>query len=512
MSSSGSHSQLRLGVILNYINIGLGALIPILYTPIMLSLLGQSEYGLYKLSSSLAGYISLVSLGMGSAVTRYLIKARKEEGKEGEERMLGLFVMFFRIVALLSIVVGIILLLCVKGWYGSSLSMDELFRMKILIGIMALNTSLTLLISPYVSVVTANERFVFIQCMNIASTCVIPLVNLIALYLGYASIGMAVSSLVIQLIIRILYLSYSRSYLNLKPRFEKPRKGLVTEVLVFAFWVFIGEIVDKLYGATDMALIGAVPALATSGVAVYNIGTVFSGMVLTIAVGISGLMAPRTNKMVFSGATAAELTDFGIKIGRIQALIIGLVVSGFIAFGKPFIHFYAGDSYYESYWVALLVMIPYMIPIVQNVFLNIVIAENKHRFRSLVYLGIALLNVAGTWILIHRIGVIGAALMSGIALIIGQGFIMNWFYSKRIGLEIARFWKSVLPVYTVPLIMAVIVLIIGSKVVVFYVIPSLLIGIVLFTVVYAVLNWFFIMNTYEKGIVLEILHMNKPKE
>lgn len=508
MSSSGSHSQLRIGVILNYINIGLGALIPILYTPIMLSLLGQSEYGLYKLSSSLAGYISLVSLGMGSAVTRYLIKAREEEGKDGEERVLGLFVMFFRIVAILSVIVGIILMLCVNGWYGSSLSADELFRMKILIGIMALNTSLTLLISPYVSVVTANERFVFIQCMNIASTCVIPLVNLIALYLGYASIGMAVSSLIIQLIIRILYLFYSRSYLDLKPQFEKPKKGLVVEVLVFAFWIFIGEIVDKLYGATDMALIGAVPALATSGVAVYSIGTVFSGIVLTIAVGISGLMAPRTNKMVFSGSSAAELTDFGIRIGRIQALIIGLIVSGFVAFGKPFIHFYAGDSYYESYWVALLVMIPYMIPIVQNVFLNIVVAENKHRFRSLVYLGIALLNVAGTWILIHRIGVIGAALMSGIALIIGQGFIMNWFYSKRIGLEIVRFWKNVSPIYSLSFLLSVVALLVGKYLVDYYHLSVLLIGIIVYSAIYCAISWLFAMNDYEKSVVKDILHFH----
>ena len=372
MGDTGSHSQLRAGVILNYINIGLGALIPILYTPIMLSLLGQSEYGLYKLSSSLAGYISLASLGMGAAVTRYLVKAREEEGKEGEEKMLGLFVMFFRIVAIVSVIVGVVLMLCISKWYGSSLSIEEVSRMRILVGIMALNTALTLLISPYVSVVTANERFVFIQCMNIASTCIIPIANLLALYLGYASIGMAVTSLVIQFIIRILYVGYSRSNLQIIPRFDKPRKGLVREILIFAFWIFVGEIVDKLYGATDMALIGAVPELATDGVAVYNIGTVFSGIVLTIAVGISGLMAPRTNKMVFSGSSAAELTDFGIRIGRIQALIIGLIVSGFVAFGKPFIHFYAGDSYYESYWVALLVMIPYMIPIVQNVFLNIV--------------------------------------------------------------------------------------------------------------------------------------------
>ena len=38
-------SQLKIGIILNYINIGLGNLIPIFYTPIMLTLLGQSEHG-----------------------------------------------------------------------------------------------------------------------------------------------------------------------------------------------------------------------------------------------------------------------------------------------------------------------------------------------------------------------------------------------------------------------------------------------------------------------------------
>lgn len=45
-------SQLKIGIVLNYIIIVLGNLIPIFYTPIMLSLLGQSEYGIYKISGS----------------------------------------------------------------------------------------------------------------------------------------------------------------------------------------------------------------------------------------------------------------------------------------------------------------------------------------------------------------------------------------------------------------------------------------------------------------------------
>ena len=78
--------QLKIGIILNYVNLIVGNLIPIFYTPIMLNLLGQSEYGLYKLASSVTSYISLMSLGIGSAMTRYLIKSRTEEGEDGEKK------------------------------------------------------------------------------------------------------------------------------------------------------------------------------------------------------------------------------------------------------------------------------------------------------------------------------------------------------------------------------------------------------------------------------------------
>lgn len=81
-------SQLKSGVILSDVNIILGNLIPVFYTPIMLSILGQSEYGLYKLSSSVTSYLSLISLGIGSVVTRYLIIYRVKKDKEGEEKVL----------------------------------------------------------------------------------------------------------------------------------------------------------------------------------------------------------------------------------------------------------------------------------------------------------------------------------------------------------------------------------------------------------------------------------------
>ena len=109
-------SQLKIGIVLNYVNMILGNLIPIFYTPIMLALLGQSEYGLYKLASSVTSYLSLISMGLGSAITRYLIKSREEEGKEAEESMFGLFGVIFNIIAVAALIVGTILIMCLPLW------------------------------------------------------------------------------------------------------------------------------------------------------------------------------------------------------------------------------------------------------------------------------------------------------------------------------------------------------------------------------------------------------------
>ena len=209
--------------------------------------------------------------------------------------------------------------------------------------------------------------------------------------------------------------------------------------------------VAQLYNATDTVMIGAIPVLATTGVAIYNVGNTFNSIVFSLTTGVSNLLAPKVNKMVFQGADNQELTELAIRVGRIQAYIIALLVSGFIAFGRPFIGFYAGSEYAESYWVAVLMMIPNMIPLVQSVFLSIIVAKNKHKFRSIVYLGIAILNVVGTWILMQKMGIVGAALMTGIALVIGQGFIMNWYYMKKIELNIPYFWKKVGIIYIVPI-------------------------------------------------------------
>lgn len=501
---SEKKSQLKIGVILNYLNMGLGNLIPIFYTPIMLALLGQNEYGLYKLSSSLTSYLSLISMGIGSATTRYLIKARTEGGKVAEEKILGLFMAIFQVIAIITFIIGVILVFNLDIWYANSLSISELRRMQILVFLMVCNMALGFSMSPYVSVVTAYEKFIFLQGMNILSTCVAPILNLIVLFCGYASVGMAVSSLALGVFSRIFYYIYIRKSIGLKPRYRRLPVHLIKEILMFSFWIFLANVGAQLCNATDIAMIGAIPALATTGVAVYNIGATFNTIVTSLATGVSSLLTPRANLMVFQGASRKMLSDMTIKIGRLQAYIVALIVFGFITFGQPFIKFYAGTGYEDSYLVAIFMMIPGAIPLVQSMCLSITVAENRHRFRSIVLLGITILNVIGTWVLLHIWGVVGAALMTGIAVLIGNGIVMNWYYWKKIGLDISRFWKEIGSVFIIPVVMTVAFMAAGILVN-WYNIWALVIGIIIYTVVFFGLSWLFVMNDYEKELLLSPL-------
>lgn len=155
-------NQLRIGAVLSYINMAIGTLIPMFYTPVMLELLGKSEYGLYKLSSSVTSYLALISFGIGSAVVRYLTKYRTEGNRSGEEGVFGLFNIIFFVISGITVIAGIIIMFLLEPIYGNSITEPgQLDEMKILVFILSCTTALSFLCTPYNAVVTSHEKFCF---------------------------------------------------------------------------------------------------------------------------------------------------------------------------------------------------------------------------------------------------------------------------------------------------------------------------------------------------------------
>lgn len=84
-------NQLKAGAALNYVSIMLNMVVGLVYTPYMLRMLGQSEYGLYSLAASIIAYLTVLDLGFGNAIVRYTAKFEAEGKKREQQEMFGMF-------------------------------------------------------------------------------------------------------------------------------------------------------------------------------------------------------------------------------------------------------------------------------------------------------------------------------------------------------------------------------------------------------------------------------------
>lgn len=499
-------NQLRSGVVLSYVNLFLGSIIPFFYTPLMLRMLGEAEHGLYSISNSIIGYLSLLSLGIGGTIIRYIAKYRAEKNQDAIERIIGFFLMIYLVIGVVTMACGWGLAENVGSIFAQGLTEKELAKVRILVLIMSFNMAVSFPLGVFTSVVLAYERYVFRRVIDIFTTVATPCLNLVVLYMGFASVGMAAASILMGILTLPLNVIYCYRVLKIHPKFAKIPMELVREIITFSFFIFLGSVVDMMFWATDKIILGML--VSSAAVSVYQVGSTFNQIVMQLSTSVSGVLAPKITGMVVTNTPKNELTDLFIRVGRLQFLVIGLIVSGFIAFGQAFVRLWVGPSYADAYWIAVLTLVPLSIPLIQNTGLSIVIAQNKHRFRAIIYFVIAVLNVVSTYLITPYLGGIGAALCSCISYVLGQGIIMNIYYYRAINLNIPLFWKNILKMGILPAVMMAAVIYIQT------ILPirswiSFFAGVILYTGIYGVGMYLWNMNPYEKEIVSHFLPMRK---
>ena len=490
-------NQVKAGAFLNLVSLMVSNLIPFVYTPIMLRLLGQSEYGLFGIANSFMGYLNLLNFGISGTIVRYISKCRALNDKQGEERMFGLFIKIYSVIGIAIMIAGTILAFNL-GFYERSLTPDELSLLKKLVLIMTFNTAVFLPLSPFSAIVTAHEKFVFSKCLGMLISILSPIINIILLYHGFGSLGLMFCSTLSNIIGNVAYIFYVTKHLGIHPQFTKAPSGVLREIFGFSAFVFLGHVVDMLYWATDKLIIGW--AVGAVGTAVYNIGASFNVYITSISTAISGVLMPRVTTMAVKDTPKDEFTNLFIKVGRLQFIIISFILSAFVAFGRQFIALWAGPGYEDAYVVALLTMIPVTIPLIQNTGLNILYAANKHKFRSIVYAVIAIANVVLTFWWVESYGIVGAAIATCIAYVIGNILIINWYYYKKIGIDIPLFWKNILKMSPVMFIMGTVWWFILDGVV-FSGWMMFLGYAVIYTIIYCLLAYFFMLDQYEKDLL-----------
>ncbi|MCH5210991.1 MAG: polysaccharide biosynthesis protein [Oscillospiraceae bacterium] len=490
--------QLKSGVLVSYATQGINILSGLIYTPIMLRILGRSEYGLYQLVYSVVSYLSLLSMGFASSYIRFYSKYKTKYGEKSVAKLNGMFFTIFCVIAAICLVCGGAMTIRADLIFGGGLTPGELWKSRILMAIMVVNMALSFINSAFTCHITSHEKFFFQRIVEFFRALMNPFLTLPLLLMGYGSVGMVMVTTFLTISVLLMNIVYCFKKLKIQFYFHEFDFGLLKEMWVFTFFIFVNMIVDQINWSLDKFLLGRI--VGTSAVALYGVAAQLNTIYLTVSTSISSVFIPRINFMVAKENSDRELTELFTKVGRIQFIVLGMLLTSYILFGREFIGLWAGSGYGVSYQIGLFLLIPVTIPLIQNLGIEIQRAKNLHQFRSIVYLIIAVSNIFVSIPCIRRWGAEGAAVGTMITLLIGNGLIMNIYYHKKIGLNIFYYWKEILK-FTPSIAVAVVTGILIKKFLPVHNTITFILVIAVYVMSYAASMWLIGMNESEKNIV-----------
>lgn len=434
--------QLKAGVYLSYLTLALSNLIALAYTPIMLRMIGQSEYGLYSLVASIIAYLTVLDFGFGNAIVRFTAKYLAEDKKAETYNLFGLFLALYLIAGVIALTIGIGLYCNVDALFGHSMTIAELGKARIMMLLLTFNLFFTFPLSVFSSIVTAYEQFVFQKVVNIIRILIQPCIMLPLLFWGYKAIAMVVVTTLLNIACLLANAWFCFARLKIRVYFRHFQWGLLKEIVSYSYFVFLTIIVDRAFWSAGQFILGV--ENGTTQVAIFSIAVQLCTYYMAFSIAISNVFLPKMTQMVAWNSSEHDLSALFVRIGRIQYFILGFILAGFVLFGKQFIAYWAGSGYESVYLLTLVMMIPQTVPLIQNIAISILQAQNKQKFRSYNNFFFSLLSVAAAFLLSKHFGALGVATAVGGALLLGHGLVMNIYYSKRIRLNIRSFWKEIL--------------------------------------------------------------------
>lgn len=494
--------QRKLGAALSYVAQFIQILVNLVYTPVMLRLVGQSEYGLYQMVYSVVSYLSLMSFGFNTSYIRYYSRYKADGDERSVAALNGMFLTVFMVFAVAVAAVGGAFTANIEWILGQKLTVSEMVTARILMILMVVNLAATFPSSVFDCYVTSQERFVFQKILIILQQALSPLIALPLLMLGYGSVAIIAVTTALTFAKLAVNIYYCIRKLNMRFCFRNFQFSLLREMGIFSFFIFLNQIIDQLNWSVDKFLLGRF--MGTAAVAVYGVASSINTMYLHFSTAVVSVFVPKVNALVAGKQNDRVLTELFTRVGRVQFLILSLILIGFVAVGKAFVCLWGGPEYTQSYYVTLLLIIPVTIPLIQNLGLEIQRAKNMHKTRSVVYFCIAVLNTLLSIVLIRRYGEVGAAAGTAVTLILGNVLFMNWYYHHRVGLDMKYFWRQILAILPSLLLPCGV----GVLVYVFADIQGwveLAAWAALITAAYCVSVYLWGMNDYERGLLRSVV-------
>ncbi len=492
--------QIKAGAIVSYFAIFFNIAAGLLYTPWMVSQIGVSDFGLYSLIGAFLSYF-LIDFGLGSAIARFVAKFRAEGKEDVVNNFLGITTRIYLFIDLIIFLVLLVVFFFLSNIF-KELTPQEIEKFNVVYVIAGFFSLISFPFTPVRGAMIAYERFFVLKMSDMVQKVLVIVMMVVALLLGYGLFALVLVNGIVGFGVKLFNFLYLKKHSNIRINLRFFDKKLAKELFSFSSWVFVIGIAQRL-------LLNIVPTIlgiysGSTQIAVFAIALTLEGYTWTFANALNGLFLPKVSRMVSATENRHEVSNLMIRVGRIQLMVIGLLITGIVVLGKPFIYLWMGPAFVPSYYVALFLIVPGVITLSQEIASTLLFVVNEVKYRAVLFIFASILSVIIGIILSPKLGAIGSAIGVGTAILLCHIIGMNFVYSKVLKLEISRFFRSVHLQMIWSLVLAGVLSVFGQQ---YYQVSSWFSFVVsgsAFVLIYVLLVWNLVMNPEEKRLVTSV--------
>lgn len=422
-------------------NVFADILIGFFMMPFLISGLGEKWYGLWLLIGTIMSFFALLTIGLMSAVQRYLSTEKSPEKVNDYNETVNTSLLIFTLAALFSVTMSI----AVGAMSHLFIEQQEFLEaFKTITFILGCNIALSFIVSPFRAMLSSDYQFTITGLADFLSLSIKATLTIIFIQNGFGIISLAVGTITSSIVSKLLIVSTSLVKIK-KLKFGKKylNKTKSIQLFKYSFKTFLSWIGDILRFSIDNLVISTFIGL--SAVTIYNIPIRLFNYASQFIITSLGVLQPFFAQRVGEGNDEDIKVKFELAYG-VSFALGGTLTAGLFVFGLDFINLWVGE--YEEIKV-LLYITPAMLLLAtsQNPCILILYAHNKHQYYAYQNIGEGVFNAMISIVAVQYYGIVGVAIGSLVPMFVTKLILQPKLTCKLIGFSLARYYKQMFTCY-----------------------------------------------------------------
>jgi O-antigen/teichoic acid export membrane protein len=422
------------------------AALGLLILPFNVRHLGQAAYGLWMLAASVTAYFSILDLGYGGALVKFVAQYRARRDSQAINEILSTLLFVFTAVGAITFAVALLLASYLAVIFR--LAPAEAATGRTVLIIVSTNVAVGFVVTVFGAVINGFQRFDLNNGVSILASLAVALVNVLVLLAGYGLVGVVASTTVVRLLAYYVYRANAyRVFPDLKLRFRFFRIARLREVTGFSVYMLLLDWANKLNYSVDALVIGAFINIAA--VAVWTVAQRLAEVTQRLTTQMSDVLFPTVVDSDAS-AQADRLQRILIHGTRLSLASVVPIAGALIVLGGPLVASWVGPDFSGSVAIVRLLAVVVAIRVSNATAATVLKGAGEHRLLAAVNSLTALANIGLSLALVRPFGLVGVALSTLVPVAATAMAVLLPAACRRVGLPIRSVlaravWPAVWP-------------------------------------------------------------------